>query len=345
MAKNRLHIKGYLLALGMMIFSCFSINAQDIHFSQFTTTPLVVNPAHTGNFVGNFRLSNNYRSQWTSFGDGSGYQTLSIAYDQPLRMFKRNLSAGGAIIYDKSGPLGFTLSKFLLSMAYQKSRGKNHLHLGVQAGMVMRQFDESGALFGSQFNHNTGYLDPAITSGELDFAENYNSINLNVGGIWKRDFNRVRSEIGIALFGINYPKEKFTGSDDRTAAKSLFHGAFTYYATTRFHVKPQFVYQRVSGVENLLAGADFLLMTSHPSSAIEGFFVGGYVRSGFNRNTDAAIVTAGVKAFKFRIGVSYDLNISDLQEATQSMGGFEISVVYTGISTVFDPGALPCTRQ
>ena len=55
--------------------------SQDIHFSQNHLTPLLLNPANTGNYIGNWRLSNIMRTQWKQFSD-PGYQTIAFGYDQ-----------------------------------------------------------------------------------------------------------------------------------------------------------------------------------------------------------------------------------------------------------------------
>ena len=42
------------------------LQAQDIHFSQYFSTPLTINPSYTGSFVGDYRAGLNYRQQWGS---------------------------------------------------------------------------------------------------------------------------------------------------------------------------------------------------------------------------------------------------------------------------------------
>lgn len=317
--------------------------AQDIHFSQFKSAPLALNPAHTGNINGNFRLVNNYRSQWVSFAD-PGYNTLSLSYDQPLQFRDGNFSLGGLIIYDRSGTIGMTVSKIYLSGSYRKSVAKNKYFFGVQAGSIFRQFNDANALYSSQLDPTSGLLNPNLPSGET-IAENIDNFSLNVGFLWKRDFNRFRSELGMSIFNLNFPKEKFTGSYDKLQPKIIYSAAFTILVSRRVYIQPDIVYMHQSGAGSFVAGSEFLLMPNQQSGSIEGFYMGGYVRSGFNRTTDAAILTGGIEFLKLRIGLSYDLNISDLQQYTNSVGAFEISVIYTGISTAFDPGALPCTRQ
>lgn len=337
----------YTSALLLFLLFCFSglitTHAQDIHFSQFKSAPLALNPANTGNINGNFRMVNNFRSQWVSFAD-PGYNTLSLSYDQPLRTKGGNFSLGGLIIYDKSGTIGMTVSKIYISGSYRKSVAKNKYFFGLQAGGVIRQFNDANALYSSQFDNSSGLLNPNLPSGEV-LAESMNYFNLNAGFLWKRDFNRFRSEIGMSIFNLNFPKEGFSDSKVRLQPKILYSAAFTFFVTRRFYIQPDIIYMHQSGAANFVAGSEFLLMPNQQTGSIEGFFMGGYIRSGFNRTTDAAIITGGVKLLKLRVGLSFDLNISELQQYTNSIGAFEISIIYTGISTAFDPGALPCARQ
>ena len=58
------------------------ISGQDIHFSQFNNTPLIINPALTGVFNGNHRVFLNYKDQWRSIG--APYKTYAISYDVVL---------------------------------------------------------------------------------------------------------------------------------------------------------------------------------------------------------------------------------------------------------------------
>ena len=50
----------------LISFTGLTLQAQDVHFSQFYAAPLLVNPAQTGNFSGTARVGANYRDQWGS---------------------------------------------------------------------------------------------------------------------------------------------------------------------------------------------------------------------------------------------------------------------------------------
>jgi len=65
-----------------IIVSCFYFNyaaSQDIHFSQFESSPLNLSPAQTGSFNHDFRLITNHRNQWQSVT--VPYLTLSASFE------------------------------------------------------------------------------------------------------------------------------------------------------------------------------------------------------------------------------------------------------------------------
>ena len=55
-------MRNYLLTFALLFF--ISLNAQDIHFSQFYASPLTLNPAMTGFVNGDCRAGVIYRNQW-----------------------------------------------------------------------------------------------------------------------------------------------------------------------------------------------------------------------------------------------------------------------------------------
>src|SRR5688572_10241991 len=85
---------------------CTSSNqsfGQDPHFSQYSYTPLQLNPAFTGVFDGLARISNTYRSQWSGLGDG--FKTIHLSADAPVGKAKlkdKFFGIGGMIYQDKA---------------------------------------------------------------------------------------------------------------------------------------------------------------------------------------------------------------------------------------------------
>lgn len=90
------------LLVSLLILFLLSLNsvAQDIHFSQFFSAPLITNPANTGMSGNNLRVANNYRNQWS--GIGIPYRTLAIAVDKKLSGFHKNIGIGAYFLHDQS---------------------------------------------------------------------------------------------------------------------------------------------------------------------------------------------------------------------------------------------------
>ena len=96
------HLKFILgIMLSITLGSSFS---QDVHFSQFYQTPLLVNPAFTGSFNGNIRGIVNYRNQWATVGNP--YTTYAFSFDMGLmkeKMENKYLGAGLFVYKDMAG--------------------------------------------------------------------------------------------------------------------------------------------------------------------------------------------------------------------------------------------------
>src|SRR3990167_9109700 len=83
-----------------------NLKAQDIHFSQFTMTPLNLDPSQAGKFGGDTRAIINYRDQWSSVSSNP-FKTYGAMFDMPFSNGKKdNFFGGGISVYsDKAGDL------------------------------------------------------------------------------------------------------------------------------------------------------------------------------------------------------------------------------------------------
>src|ERR1041385_7187272 len=84
---------------------------EDYHLSQMEAAPLYLNPAMTGMFCGekgDYRISSDYRSQWTSLGI-KPFSTAYLSYDMPVRKINHmrrtnnKWGVGGYLIDNKAG--------------------------------------------------------------------------------------------------------------------------------------------------------------------------------------------------------------------------------------------------
>src|SRR5690554_5112482 len=120
-------------------FQLLSLNseAQDIHFSQFTMTPLQLDPSQAGK--GNDqRVIINYRNQWNSVA--TPFKTYGFSYDTHFnkQQKKDNFFGLGLAVYsDKAGDINLGLTTLNISLAYHiKLNQESHLSAGLQGGFI-----------------------------------------------------------------------------------------------------------------------------------------------------------------------------------------------------------------
>ena len=83
--------------------SCQVAISQDLHFSQYYNSPLIVNPALTGVFNGDLRGIVNYRDQWSSVAPFKTYG-LSIDAGMMKKKMKNGCVGAGLNMYqDEAG--------------------------------------------------------------------------------------------------------------------------------------------------------------------------------------------------------------------------------------------------
>ena len=127
--------------------------AQDIHFSQFMSSPMNLNPALTGNFDGSYRFIGNGRRQWSSVT--IPYQTLGISADANNFLRLKNVGTGISLYQDRTGDSHFSTLQFNIAASYRIKLNKDSTHfitLGIQSGITSRRIDYSNLTYDNQFN-------------------------------------------------------------------------------------------------------------------------------------------------------------------------------------------------
>ena len=104
-------VKKISILLFLIITSGYLL-AQDIHFSQFYYSPLTLNPANTGRFDGDWRISNIFRTQWGSIS--KPYNTIAVGIDKRLNYFTQKFGVGIYFLNDKSGSAELNANKIML---------------------------------------------------------------------------------------------------------------------------------------------------------------------------------------------------------------------------------------
>ncbi len=317
--------------------------AQDVHFSQIFETPLHYNPAATGKHNGEWRVMDTYRTQWSQIDNVNSFTSNALAFDKQFYNYTRKLSVGAMFLYDASGNVRLNSNKLYLSAAYHIPNKIHQLHFGYQLGFVYKSINLNEQTFPNQFDRITGMFNSELDNMETDLGENLFYIDMNVGFIYELKLKRMTPQIGLAMFHFNRPKDHFSGIKEKLPprfqadigvklALSKFL-ALRPYALATYHAKAS---------EALVGGDVFFLFS--PSSSLKYFKVGGLIRAGLDRNTDAAIAKFGFNFKNFDVGFSYDMTISELQQWEGNANAMEFSLIYTQPSSRYLRAQEPCDR-
>lgn len=313
--------------------------AQDIHFSQFYQSPLQMNPSLAGAIGGYHRIHLNYRSQWASVG--SPFKTFAASYDVPLMRDQWNggfLGAGVHVYSDKAGDSNMGTMYVAGSLAGHVMAADGHiLSAGFQAAYVQRSLSYDALIWDNQFQGGT--FDPTLPTGESQWNTKHTFIDMGAGISWSysKDDNMISSgnalklNAGIAAYHFHNPKKSFREYvSDTLHTRWLAHaGAKIGITNTRYAIQPVLRYMQQGKLKEIMLGGLIGLHLKEESKYTGAFkdiwaSIGAYYRFG-----DAIIPTLQIEAGEYFLGISYDVNLSDLTAASDGKGGIEIVARYT----------------
>ncbi|MFH1319097.1 MAG: PorP/SprF family type IX secretion system membrane protein [Bacteroidota bacterium] len=318
----------------MILNLCNLCFGQDIHFSQFSSSPSTLNPASTGIINGNFRAVCNYKDQWRSFN--FPYKTISGSYDMPFYrdlITDGSLGAGISFISDKAGDLDFGTIQVNLSVSANKSLDKNNnLSLGLQGGFAQRSIASDGAKqhWSNQYDPaSTEGYDPITPSGETNPMENFSYGDFATGILWNYTGNTLKAHAGIALFHLNKPKQSFFSTNEKLYSKLVIHGGSKIdMKNSNVSFLPRILILTQGPTHEINLGALIKYRLQEKSKYTGEIDEMAVYFGGWYRFSDAFILNAGLDFKNFALGISYDVNVSKLNVATASRGGFEFSLIY-----------------
>lgn len=323
-----------------------TISAQDIHFSQFYSSPLNLNPAATGVMSCDMRVTAIYRNQWGSIMGANAYNTFSAGVEGKFRTGSYDyFGVGLNIATDKAGASKYAQTQVGLSASYLKRIGgrrsnEQYLVAGGQIGISQRGFNSAGLQFGDQFTGD-GF------SGNVPSQEVFTQTRTTFA-----DFN-----VGLMYFAALDPKGKSTyyvglafshltranlallrSGQEPLYMKYTIHGGGDFRVARRFAVVPHFAVHLQGPSIQSMFGSSFKFDLSKRAQSDQAFSIGAYGRIvsaqdslGNNKGagTDALMFTARVTFGSHNVGLSYDVNMSKLKAASRGNGAIELSYVYT----------------
>ncbi|MFN4253405.1 MAG: PorP/SprF family type IX secretion system membrane protein [Saprospiraceae bacterium] len=328
-----------ILSLSLVVLSATTtMQAQDIHFSQFYMSPLNLNPALTGVMNCNHRIVGNYRNQWASILKQNAYNTYSASYDQKVPVGRFDyFGVGGTLWGDKAGSSEFATLQARLSGSYSKKMGgyrrkAHYLVLGADAGVSQRSINSAALQWPSQHDGNGGFN--GNLPGEIIDDPNFMFLDLSAGLLWFSVLDEDRNfYFGGAFNHLNRANQSF--GDKETIP---LYSKFTFHAGGEFMVGQKV--GMVPGIVSFIQGPSFQVnfgnsfkfLLGNSRRYYQAFQLGAWARISNKlekgKLMDAFILSTRFDYEQFTIGFSYDINTSSLFPATNGNGAFEFSLVY-----------------
>jgi type IX secretion system PorP/SprF family membrane protein len=323
-----------------LLFCLLWINqvfGQDVHFSQFYSNPIYLNPALTGSMAGKYRLSLNHRSQ----GVYSDFKTLSGSADFKFNMkykgrpLKDKIGAGVIFFNDKVSANSYNLNIVGISASYHKYLNNNAsevLIIGVQSGIHQRNTGYDRLTFQDQFDGNSVF--------SLGTSENFPDNNLTHGdhSIGLFYSNQTNSKLGFyaggAIHHFNQPQISFfyNENDEPKRGFSKLEPRYTIHSGMIINLKdngyiqllPAFIGQAQGPHYSINAGTNLRIRAIADGEVALQF--GGWVK-----DLNAMVGFFGVEFNGYQLGMSWDFLSKPVQNNFWNRrNAFELSFSFTG---------------
>lgn len=321
-------IKWGLLSFALCLLQ--SVNAQDLHFSQFMNSPLLTNPANTG-FIpdGDYRLGINYRNQWSSVM-AVPYKTMSAFGDVQILQNENNgwVGVGGLILRDVAGSGNLTTTRVYGSVAYHQMLNLGSLlSLGFNVGWANKQINASNLKFPDQFDGR--FFDSHLPTSASIVTNNLSYVDIQAGMNYAYFPNsNTYLNIGFSTHHLNRPRESFFGDqpgiDNRIAFR---HTAFingSFKVNDQWIINPNAYYSLQAKSSEIVAG-----LNAHYNLSGDGenILIGGL----YYRHNEAVVPMIGLGYKDYMFTFTYDVTVSSLQNFNNKRGALEFSLIKQGL--------------
>ncbi len=324
------------LTLGLA--SCLALSAVqkaaaqvDPHFTQYYVYPSWTNPALTGAFDGSYRVSGIYRTQWGNVS--TPYNTQGVTAEFTT---SKNLNVGVSALTQTAGDGGYRYTTGYASLAYTGLRlgatEQHRVQLGMQVGVIQRRFDRTKLKFGDQWNPITGY-NPSNTTADIFDRSSTTSFDAGAGILYFNANPNIKANFygGYSASHLTKPTDVFSGTGTADLPmRHTIHGGIRIKANSTLSITPNALYLKQGTATEKMIGVFASLKAGEETDFLFG---GNY------RFEDAITPFAGFSNKGFVLGLSYDVNTSDLGRIQNGSNSFELSLSFIGKKKVKTPEA------
>ena len=311
-----------------ILFLCFSgfvkIQAQDIHFSQFDQSYLNLNPALTGQFNGDYRFNANFKNQWAAVSDP--YQTVSFSADakSPIKTYQA-LALGIQFFNDEAGAGGLQTTQVGINLAHDyalNSDSNFRVIAGVHLGLISRSINFDDFSFDNQFNGSR--YDANRPTGENFDQSSYSYFNVNAGLVFSYQVeNRKNIIAGFSYFNLPSSNQSFFSENIPVNKRLSIHANADWFLSEKFDLLPSILIAKQGSFSEAVFGTNLRYRMNQNQSMKRNIYGGVWYR-----NKDALILSTGMDYNQWLVGISYDINLSDLDRASNNKGGLELAITY-----------------
>lgn len=310
-----------------------SLQAQDLHFSQFFNSPLTTNPANTG-FIpdADYRIGAHYRNQYSNIM-AIPYKTMSIFGDAQVfrdRLENGWLGLGGLVLSDVAGSGSLRSTKIYGSLAYHQMLGSSSLlSAGFNLGWANKRIDQSNLKFPDQFDETLGFFDTRIPTSVMLTNTNISYFDMQVGMNYAYfPQEDIYINAGYSLHHVNKPKESFFNADATGAGVIPMRQIGFINAILKVNpdviINPNIYYTTQAKASELVLGMN--MNYNLAGSVGEKQLIAGI----YYRSNDALIPMLGFELSTVRFTFSYDATVSTLKNFNNYRGALEFNLIKKG---------------
>jgi type IX secretion system PorP/SprF family membrane protein len=318
--------------------------SQDLHFSQYFNTPLLVNPANTG-FIpeGDYRLGINYRNQWANISNNP-YKTFSVFGDAQLfgdRLENGWVGVGGALLRDVAGSGNLTSTRAFGSVAYHQAIGLGSLiSAGFNVGWVNKRVDFTKLTFDNQWNGK--FFDIAAPSGEPFAINQVHYFDLQAGLNYAYYPNEATYlNAGFSVSHINRPRESFFNAE---TVEARLAPRYTTFLNGSFKIGDNLWILNPNVYVSKMSTAWEYVLGGNAQRNLSGDGNSQLILGAYYRVADAVIPMIGFQQGTYRLTFSYDGTSSSLKTYNGTRGAYEFSLIKQGIIDHSKPLKCPAVR-
>ncbi|MEO5674137.1 MAG: PorP/SprF family type IX secretion system membrane protein [Chitinophagales bacterium] len=303
-------MKGSAIILFLFTWQ-FTLDAQDLEFSQFFNAPLYLNPAFAGADEGP-RFGLNYRNEWA--GLDNAYISYDVTYDQQFD--KLGGGIGVIILSDRQANGIYTGNSVTGIYSYQLRLSRKFVLQGAaQVSLVQKRIQNNNLIFEENINPDNGTM---ISTGSVDLPDKASKTFPDFGAGFL--FFTAKSFFGFSVKHLTSPNESLLNTQSSPLPYRLAGNFGVEFHNSSSKKTPVFFSPNIF----IASQSRFRQLTGGAILGIGVFYGGISYRTTFT-NADATILLAGFQKNIFRFGYSYDATVSGLQGSTG--GTHELSLL------------------